>query len=346
MGKEFRNLVAWILAIVLAAGLLNCFAFCFYHPVHTFHRQGGANPDLAVPGQWGLYGLEGYGVQTIDKTGYVNADLPREADYFCVVGSSHAEGFNVPRNARFSDLLNQRFGCEQTLKFYNIADSGYYFEDIARRFPAITEEFPDAQGIIIEILSTSCTEDQLAEALDSLHFSPERDSMQAFQTDLTWKDRGIIALKNWAPFLRELTKQLETYRKNRQLSDNQQGSLPAGQGVSLLRYERALEPVLQGMRAGFDGPIIIVYHPTVRLLPDGSMEVDRAETDPAFAAACTRNGICFLNMENVFRQAYDAEHIVPYGFWNTTMTAGHLNQEGHRLVADVLYDCLTEMGIS
>ena len=86
MRKLFREILSWGLAILLAAGILNLFAFCYYHPVHKFPRAGGATYSLAVPHQWGLYGMEGYGIQKIDRNGYVNPDLPRApgASYFYI----------------------------------------------------------------------------------------------------------------------------------------------------------------------------------------------------------------------------------------------------------------------
>jgi len=33
---------------------------------------------------------------------------------------------------------------------------------------------------------------------------------------------------------------------------------------------------------------------------------------------------------------YEEKNVLPYGFWNTLPNAGHLNKDGHRMVAEEL----------
>ena len=62
----------------------------------------------------------------------------------------------------------------------------------------------------------------------------------------------------------------------------------------------------------------------------------------AFSEACEAAGVLFVDMSERFLQAYEAEHILPHGFANTAMGQGHLNADGHRLVAEALYDAIVE----
>ena len=57
---------------------------------------------------------------------------------------------------------------------------------------------------------------------------------------------------------------------------------------------------------------------------------------------CEEKGICFIDLCPRFLELYETEHLLPYGFSNTTMGSGHLNKVGHELIADELYKHFTE----
>ena len=89
--------------------------------------------------------------------------------------------------------------------------------------------------------------------------------------------------------------------------------------------------------------LIICYHPRLTPQLDGSVTVAASpEYLRAFSEACEAAGVLFVDMSERFLQAYEAEHILPHGFANTAMGQGHLNADGHRLVAEALYDAIVE----
>ncbi len=173
--KVFKELLQWTGAFLTAFFVLNILTFSFYHPVIEIHRNGGSTPGLMIPLQWGLLGLEWYGIQTTDSRSYVNSDLPLIKDYYCITGASHTEGFHSRKGERFSDYLNSMFGYTDSLKFYNIAHTAYQFDEIAMHFPGILAEFPDMKGLIIELDSTNYSLDQLECALNQSNYSEKHD---------------------------------------------------------------------------------------------------------------------------------------------------------------------------
>ena len=98
--------------------------------------------------------------------------------------------------------------------------------------------------------------------------------------------------------------------------------------------------MLKALSGYFDGNIIILYHPFCEM--DISRGVETREATRAFREACEAEGIIFLDLSEVFEEAYSEEYVVPYGFWNTTMGEGHMNEQGHRLAAQMLYHELTK----
>ncbi len=350
-----KELLGWMLAFICAVIVLNLFTFSFYHPAVELKRNGGATPGLMLPHQWSLLGLEGYGIQVIDKNGYVNPDLPLESEYYCVVGASHTEGLHSKRGERVSDYLNSYAGCTDTLKFYNIAHTAYQFNNIARHFNGIVQEFPDMKGLIIELDSSDFTIDQLTDALDQTSFSQDEDTIAALSSKLSGKSKAINAVKEYIPLLRELSFQMETYRKSKSHNTNDtvyradeynnESSEVTSSDTFLTEYRSALSDVMKMIRCEYSGPIIIVYHPTTSLDSEGNLIVNSEPTDSIFAEECQKNDITYIDMSKAFSDAYYNDHVAVYGFWNTTLMTGHINKYCHELMAEAVYNYLKETGI-
>ena len=56
-----------------------------------------------------------------------------------------------------------------------------------------------------------------------------------------------------------------------------------------------------------------------------------------------KNDIVFVDTGDAFLKAYENDYSVPYGFSNTTIGNGHLNQTGHRIVAEEFYKAWIEI---
>ena len=90
--------------------------------------------------------------------------------------------------------------------------------------------------------------------------------------------------------------------------------------------------------------LIIVYHPFISLNKDGTMKIDD-ETEPVkmFSDLCEENGIYFISMTERFLNEYAKDSTIPYGFMNTSVAKGHLNENGHRMLADEVYRLITRI---
>lgn len=61
-----------------------------------------------------------------------------------------------------------------------------------------------------------------------------------------------------------------------------------------------------------------------------------------FGDLCQEQGILFLDMTDIFVQKYEENHILPHGFTNTHVGAGHLNKHGHEMIAKSLANVITK----
>lgn len=338
--KSLKKIGQWGGALICSVFILNILTFCFYHPVQELKRNGGATPGLMYPHMWGLYGMEGFGIQTIDANGYVNPDLPREKNYYCIIGASHTEGFHSRKNERYSDLLNEKFGYIDSIKFYNIAHSDFTYTGIVKRFNGLVMEFPEMKGLVIEISGTQYSPESLRDALNQTGFSYE-DTITSLMQSLTFREKCLITIKNYFPLMRLLGSQLATYneynRNNVSTENNNE--------LDLEEYRKVLSATMDLIRGKYAGPIVIVYHPMTTLDSDGSLLISNSVTDTVFEEECIKHNIDFINMKDSFEKDFYENDEVAYGFWNTTMMSGHINKRCHELIADKLYDYFSDKGI-
>lgn len=348
--KISRQLIQWTAAFIIAFAVFNGLMFLVYHPVNEMARSGGSSPGLKVSPDYGLYGFEGYAPRRIDSRGYVDPDLPVAKKPYLVVGASHAEGFHTANGRRYSDILNARCGYTDSLKFYNISHSEYFFPAIVRRLTAMREEFPDIAGVIIDIDSTAADSSQLAEAMNQLHYYEAEDSYEALYTSLSQKERLKYRAMSLLPVLRGLSLQYETFRKSRTGADlnvlreeSDEEEDPEDKARRLEEYEESMDETLSFI-SEFPFDIVIVMHPGAVISPEGDLQTASEDTDEIFAALCERYDIPFIDMTDRFEKAYKEEHIVPFGFMNTSMGSGHMNDKAHEMIADAVYEVLDERG--
>ena len=89
--------------------------------------------------------------------------------------------------------------------------------------------------------------------------------------------------------------------------------------------------------------LIILYHPSTQINADGSILFPDDEKDRMkYSNLCDEYGITFLDMTERFRLEYETKHILPHGFFNSSIGSGHLNKYGHEMIADELYRIIEE----
>ena len=334
MKRMLCHALHWGASLVVATLCVNMFVFLYERPVGWIERTDSATDAIWHPGAVLRHGTEGNGVYRVDSNGYLNPDLPLAERYTVVVGASHTQGKEVREGQRYTDVLNALLGSENgKLAVYNVSQDAFYFPDIVNGFYALTEEFPDAENIVIEISSTDYSKEELEEALNQRSFDEAQLGRNIVST-LSMKKRLVMLGKETFPIVSLAKKQLEA------LVDKQRIAASEDTVLDIQIYEQLVAQVLNLIRSEFDGTLIILYHPEVQIKADGTMEVIKSDTCERFAGLCEKCGIEFVDMTLPFLKEYKDYHDVPYGFSDTTMGVGHLNVTGHRLIAQVLYEVI------
>lgn len=338
MKNYVRQILQWVAAGFFAVLFCNIL-LCFYHrPAGWIERTQSATNAIWRPGSTMIMGTEGRGVYHVDKDGYLNADLPRQEDYCLVLGASYTQGKEVRFGERYTDLLNNMLAeSNDKLAVYNCSQDAKFLPGIINDFYAITQEFADAESIVIETGNTDFTVKELVAACEQ-HGYDENQRGSVLTENMSAMQRLKLYVKEGLPIYTILKSQLAAMKGVDATVRNAEDE-PVADSVQ----EESLHAALALIRSQYDGMLVILYHPTVSLTENGEMEIDVQETTSMFRTACEANDILFVDVSEAFLEAYEKEYAVPYGFSNTTMGTGHLSADGHRVIAEELYNVLKEV---
>jgi len=86
-------------------------------------------------------------------------------------------------------------------------------------------------------------------------------------------------------------------------------------------------------------PMLLLVMPAISYTPNGVVILDSPEAD-AMADVAKKLGVDVLRLEQAFADDFRQSGRVALGFSNSHLGSGHLNAQGHRIVADLLRDHL------
>jgi len=355
--KTFKTIISWCLAFVVALLCANLISFFYRSGAGSIQRENAYSGSIRTPNSIIVRGAEGYGVNAVDENGYLNdSTLPLAEHYMLLMGSSHAEGLQVMQRDNMATVLNNLI--EPGVRtVYNLGTAGQTLPLILEGFQAAIEEFPDSAAVLIEISQTDFPVADFQHAMDQTQYDPASSGKALDQSlGLTRRIRNNIL--GVLPVISQLRQQIESMEFGmpdafgiqrliaQYTADAAQSSAqaPVSSETSAAEYYETLNQALALMRAEYSNPIILLYHPNVAIMPDGTLAIARdMRYYEAYLTACENNDIVFVDTGDAFLKAYQEDYSVPFGFSNTTMLSGHLNRLGHKIVAEAFYEALTEL---
>lgn len=331
--------IKFIGAFILALIFLNIFCLLYFNV--AVHRPSGTGATDYVweANKFYASAKEGFAFGVTDKDGYNNT-YPHKQDQsidILVMGSSHMEAFQVSQDENATYLLNKQLHDRGNNNFaYNIGISGHDFLRCASDLSNALNTFKPTKYIVLETGSVSFSASNVDAVLNDTY--PKIPS----------HDQGIIGLLQRFPYLRLTYQQLQSFTGFNGGNDN---------AFAVAEDKMQTEALTPSYRDGFTQLIqkisdtakkasiklIIIYHPEISFSDDGALQII-TNTDylKLFSNACSANGVIFVDMSSKFLSEYQSRRIIPYGFSNTAVGVGHLNKDGHRMVAEMLYQALTE----
>lgn len=341
-----KQIFQWLFAIAISTVILNCIVACYELSPGLPHRTGGATEMVYVPNYFIVNSDEGRSVSRVDGNGYINAsDDLADSGFVLVMGNSQSNGIQVNEDKRYISLLSEKLRIDDSdskVYAYNVSHDGYDFCDLVEGFTAANQEFPNSRAVVLQIYS-DWSLDKMQSCTVQRPFSEEmRGSYIGAHLSVGQKFRHLIKIGFPFPmYLREKLLKIEWdfddafwYLEEDVVKENSDNEDMWDE------YAECLDETLKFLRSNYTGDIVILELPGVSLSGEGILQSNIGIRQELFDRLCAENGIIYVNMYDTYCREYEALHVLPYGFSNTSPGNGHLNEAGHQMIADVLYPIL------
>lgn len=310
--------------------LINCLCYFYYRPPQYITNAQGYTSTKLKTGKY-ISGIEGYGITTVDNTGFNNDGevVPENAKVICI-GSSQTAAIGVDTCDNYVTQLNQ---LNPNFNAYNLGIGGQYLENSFYRLPYIRKYFPSASFIVVETpnLPTISKWEKIALNLENRRLPI---------TNHDWKDSNIgIHLVRSMPYARLLFKNLQDLKKD----NNNQTAVIFDEKSYALQVRRAFRALKMQMN---EIPLIIVLISFPQLQKNGQAFYIEDKKTKIVKMVCKENNIAFVDMAPFFLKEYEKQRILPNGFLNSHIGRGHLNVEGYKILAKVLANVLKVEGLT
>jgi hypothetical protein len=324
-----KNVPKIIIAGIIALFILSVFCLVYYNlPVHLTSKTGTTDYVWEKHAYYRKM-TEGFGYGRMNNEGFNNLkDYTAQPVDILLMGSSQMEASNVAQNKTTAALLNSKFN--ESKYVYNIGISGHSLPHIVTNLETAIQYYTPKEYVVIETMSIQFNTTSLEDIINSkIQRIPSYDS-------------GIVFRLQKIPYLRLLYSQYKSLRGNN--DDEIPEQVP--DIFDKEKYSELLTMVMQRLNQisiNNNIKLIIFYHPHLVLNKDGSASTNTdTEYLELFKTACGSNGIYFINMTGAFTEEYKSNHVLPHGFANTAVGVGHLNKNGHRIIAAELFRQINE----
>lgn len=263
-------------------------------------------------------------------------------------GDSYVEGLQVDDAQRMERVLGSLCAdAGLALSGVGVGVSGDSLIDSYFRLPAYAEVFGT---VALHVFLLAKISDVLPDMQQPGHSTFQAES--PYRLVFSEVSRSPLNLR-LAPPMRtlELGSVYEVIKRTRSLTFR----IHPGPGPSPAASAQTSALPAQGLNAAWDvllhqlkvqarQPLLLAYAPTLPRPTQGGVakQDETAATAQAFAEACARNGVPFLNLGPAFLAHYQATGRMPRGFFNSPPGSGHLNEAGHRLVAQAVLHYIEE----
>ena len=336
--RFIKNIIKYIVAGITATIILSVIlSFYFCWSGHIANKLG--NTDYVWPANsiW-MKMNEGIAWGRFDANGFNNLEVIDNPDVI-ILGSSHMEAAFLMQDENVGYLLGEKLKDEYTV--YNMGISGHNFFKISQYLPNNLTLYDNSpEFTIMETSTVDLTNESVDEVIQSsVEYTPSYT-------------KGIMVEIQKSPFFRLLYRQIQEglfdlFMPEKKAAEAKADSIQIKMeetidDIDVNAYNRLFK-YLSDLQKKYGTNIIIFYHPTEQLNPDGSIEFENDKSLEIFSQTAEEYGIKFINMADDFEKMYYEEHHVPHGFITGRLGAGHLNKYGHAAVADALYDAIKEL---
>ncbi len=347
-----RKIAKLLTPCALAFLCINILCFGYNRDAEWLERAGGATSGIYVPFHYIVKSDEGLAITTVDQNGYLNPSANLAEKYIICYGNSQTNGVNVGYGNRYADRLNDFLTDyeDDIRRVYVVAKGGNSVADLIKGFKALTIEFPNSEAIVLQMYEMD-SPDEMISAYEEQVLYKDEYSAECLKKTRSGNNKIIGAIKEWLPAVAYLANvqipllfkadENPFFQAGNIIVDLEKENSPNITYLSDDEEKKVVDKyceVLEGLNKEYDGRIIFLYEPYVQIDKNGEMSIVYDPYYTMFDQACSLTGTTLCNVGQDFINAYCQDYTVAYGFWNTSIGTGHLNSNGHRIIAIRLYE--------
>lgn len=212
-GKWMKKIISACVAFILAFFVVNGIMFAYERPVAWIDTPNGASRAVRNPNAMLIHGTEGYSISKIDSYGFTNQNYALADEYILMMGASHSQGKEITISNRYSTIVNNMLvDDKEELRAFNIACDGHFLPSIINHFQSAIENYPKANCVTIEIMSTDYSIDDLRNSLILADEIDTKTAIEIFASQSSVK-RAKNMLKEYLPLIAMIKNHIETSQK-------------------------------------------------------------------------------------------------------------------------------------
>ena len=320
--KAIKAFAKLCISGIISLALLSLFVLVYEHTGVLVDNPSGATDYKWAPYQLQTTMTEGFAWLKFDENGFNNPKncLDKELDIL-FMGSSHIEGTHIAEDESVTAQLRNEL---PDLSVYNIGISSHTIYKNVNNLKNAVAEYDPSKYVIIQTSNCDLS-DTMIEAVLSGNYS-EKPSF--------FSGPRLYILK-YCPAIKSIIKNVQYWESIEKNSEDPQAETVTASSQNIDSFLGKIKK-----ECGNCQPII-VFNPIVSLAENGTLDISSDGVE-LFEQTCRQNGILFVDLSEDFRQLYDDSDILPYGFSNTGVGAGHLNKYGCELMAKRLAEVIKE----
>lgn len=294
----------------------------------AFLNSPGSHNDpvlgrIVNPGLY-IHGEEGYAITTFNNLGMRGSGIrKKEKTRYLALGDSFTEALQVRDGATFCDILqslrqnsevvNAGRGGASPANYIHLAE--YYKSELTPDHTIIQLDYGDFY-------------DDLFQENNGFYLEKHGSNY------ITVKNEGVTSNNIFARNMPQVAKIVSDLSLPRKASRNLQAIMTdhsAAKTETPTLDKDAASWVLQQLKYSYEN-VVLLYIPSIDY--ENINDVDKLES--YLQRQSDQLGLDFINMRKPFVEYYKKTHQPPHGFNNTTPGTGHINEIGHKLIANAL----------
>ncbi len=338
-GKVLKYFIKLIVSGILALIVLSVFCLFYYNPPMPIPQPQEFSNAKYIENRFWVCFREGFGFGRTNELGYNDAPIRDEsAERIAFIGSSHTVGLQLNQKDIYpvvtEVLLLADDNSENDFECISVASAGQYLNTSISNLEPLAKSFDNLAYVVLETPTINYSEKEFEEMLlGYYHVEPENESF-------------IYRTAQSIPYLRLMANQYQSMLEQRGGNTTDDFIMPALPDYET--YERGFSAAAERMGAIADEygfRLILLHHSTPAHSAESTLHSGHDSKNLEILERCCRdNGIILLDMCQEFADYHNTTAASAYGFANTRPGTGHLNADGHSLIAHRIYETVREIG--